>query len=101
MWFDLMSTLDDVHMDVDSLLLVSGRSVRLAPQHYLCASTAERRLHYEDVWRSVRDDGDDGLPPAMSLLRRMTRKGPDPFPAAAHYLRGGDFCSDTETTEPR
>ena len=58
MWFDLMETLDEVHVDVDSLLLASGRSLRLAPHSYVHADTLERRHHYEAIssQRSGRPD---------------------------------------------
>ena len=50
MWFDLIETLDEVRVDVDDLLLASGRNIRLTPRCYLLANARERRQHYETVF---------------------------------------------------
>ena len=84
MWFDSMSCLDEEHVDIDCCLLAARRSVRLSPRDYLKVATADRRRHYEDMWREY-----TGSAPPRPLLRRMVRKGPGPMPPVAKYLAPG------------
>ena len=84
MWFDLKSSLDEVHMDMTSLLVASGRRVVMSPECYVTATTQARRAYYQQLW-SQQHGGDEPLPTG-SVLRRLTSKTMSPLPRLDQFL---------------
>ena len=89
MWFDLKSSLDEVHMDMTSLLAASGRRVVMSPECYVTATTTARRDYYQEVW-SQQHGGDEPLPTG-SVRRRLTSKAIGPLPRLDQFLSGSSL----------
>ena len=89
MWFDLKSSLDEVHMDMTSLLVASGRRVVMSPECYVTATTQARRAYYQQLW-SQQHGGDEPLPTG-SVLRRLTSKTMSPLPRLDQFLWGSSL----------
>ena len=87
MWFDLKSSLDEIHSDMSCLFFASGRRVVMSPRHYVSATTSERRAQYLELW-SRQPGGDEPLPHG-AVLRRLTGKAPGPLPRLEQLLSGG------------
>ena len=77
MWFDLTSTLDEVHVDPDGLFFSSCRSVRMSPRCYLSATTSERRGYYAEL-RSQQHGDDEPLPTGSAVLRHQRKNTAPP-----------------------
>ena len=87
MWFDLKSSLDEVHLDMTGLLFASCRRVVMSPKCYVSATTPERRAYYMELWS--RQHGGDQPLPTGSVLRRLTAKAHGPLPQLEQLLSGG------------